>query len=187
MNEMQVFSNEQFGTIRTTEVDGNPWFCLADVCRPLGLEASKCKGRLKEDGLLTREGVDSMGRKNAMLWVNEGNLYRTIFQSKKAEAEQFTDWVTEDVLPSLRKTGTYSVPRVEPDVSPSGLARLISVTRRVMLDMGCTANDVGHMVQTMFKAWNIPIPEPINRQLPEQFSLWSQQTIGSKQSPSIAN
>lgn len=105
MNELQIFSSDQFGKIRAVEISGEPWFCLADVCRPLGLQAWKCKDRLKPDGLLTREGVDSMGRKNTLLWVNEGNLYRAIFQSKKPEAEAFTDWVTEEVLPALRRTG----------------------------------------------------------------------------------
>lgn len=171
MNELQIFSSEQFGKIRAVEISGEPWFCLADVCRPLGLEASKCKSRLRGDGLLTREGVDSMGRKNIMLWVNEGNLYRTIFQSKKPEAEAFTDWVTEDVLPALRKTGTYTLPNRAPEVSPNGLANLIRITRRVMLDMGSTPQDVGLMVKGIFKTWDVPIPEPLDRQLPGQIGI----------------
>lgn len=178
MNEIEVFSNSQFGAIRATEIDNEPWFCLADVCKPLGLEASKCKSRLKGDGLLTREGVDSMGRKNAMLWCNEGNLYRTIFQSKKPEAEAFTDWVTEEVLPSLRKTGTYSTAR--PSVSPSGLANLIRITRRVMLDMGNTPQEVGQMVGGMFEAWNVPLPVSFKErlQIPGQASIWEQGKLG---------
>ena len=66
-------------------------------------------------------------------------------------------------------------PRIAPGVSPSGLARLISVTRRVMLDMGCTAMDVGQMAQSVFHTWNVPSPEYLNKQIPGQFSLWEPQ------------
>ena len=89
MSEMQIFSSAQFGTIRTTEIDGQPWFCLTDVCKPLGLHTRDCKRRLKEDGVVTTHLTDSMGRQQQMLIINEGNLYRTIFQSKKPEAELF--------------------------------------------------------------------------------------------------
>lgn len=181
MTELQIFNSEQFGRIRAVEMDGEPWFCLADVCKPLGLEASKCKTRLKTDGLLSREGVDSMGRRNTMLWVNEGNLYRAIFQSKKPEAEQFTDWVTEEVLPALRKSGEYKVPGRAPEVSPSGLASLIRITRRTMLDAGSTPQDVLQMVKGIFSTWNVPIPNPMNNQLPGQTKIagWSAPALES--------
>ena len=89
MSEMQIFSSPRFGTIRTTEINGQPWFCLADVCKPLGLQSYHCKDRLKSDGLVSTEGTDSMGRTQMMTFIDEGNLYRTIFQSKKPEAEPF--------------------------------------------------------------------------------------------------
>lgn len=107
MNDLTVFKNPEFGELRTEERNGDVWFCLADICRPLGLRASAVKGRLKEDGVNSIDTVDSAGRKNTLLFVNEGNLYRAIFQSHKPEAERFTDWVTEEVLPSIRKTGRY--------------------------------------------------------------------------------
>lgn len=106
--ELMTFQNQEFGEIRTAEIDGEPWFCLADVCRPLGLQAKYCKERLKKDGVVTNDLVDSLGRTSKMLFVNEANLYRVIFQSRKPEAERFTDWVTEEVLPSIRKTGAYA-------------------------------------------------------------------------------
>lgn len=107
MDELMVFQNPKFGEIRTAEVNGEPWFCLADICRPLGLQAKECRRRLKQDGVVLNHLADSLGRLQEMLFVNEANLYRTIFQSKKPEAEQFTDWVTEEVLPAIRKTGRY--------------------------------------------------------------------------------
>lgn len=106
-NELMVFQNPEFGELRTAEVNGETWFCLADICRPLGIRPTDCKKRLKQDGVDTINLTDSWGRPAQMLFVSEGNLYRAIFQSTKPEAERFTDWVTEEVLPTLRKTGSY--------------------------------------------------------------------------------
>lgn len=69
-------------------------------------------------------------------------------------------------------------PTVPPSVSPSGLASLIRINRRIMLDMGCTANEVGQMARDVFKTWAIPAPEPLNRQIPGQFSIWEQGKLG---------
>ena len=109
MNDLTVFQNPEFGELRTEERNGEVWFCLADICGPLGLRAGAVKGRLKEDGINSIDTVDSAGRRNSLLFVTEGNLYRAIFQSRKPEAERFADWVTEEVLPSIRKTGRYEV------------------------------------------------------------------------------
>lgn len=116
--ELMTFQNEEFGEIRTAEIGGEPWFCLMDICRPLGLKTFDCKKRLKEDGMDIINIVDTAGRKNNAIFVNEGNLYRVIFQSRKPEAERFVDWVTEDVLPSIRKTGSYSA---QPTLTPAQL------------------------------------------------------------------
>lgn len=107
MNDLTVFQNPEFGELRTAEQNGEMWFCLSDICRPLGILTSDCKKRLKTDGMDNIQTVDRTGRKATMTFVNEGNLYRAIFQSRKPEAERFTDWVTEEVLPSIRKTGRY--------------------------------------------------------------------------------
>lgn len=109
MNDLTVFQNPEFGELRTVEQNGEIWFCLADICRPLGIRACDCRTRLKVDGTDSIVTVDRAGRKATMTFVNEGNLYRAIFQSRKPEADRFTDWVTEEVLPSIRKTGRYEV------------------------------------------------------------------------------
>lgn len=67
-----------------------------------------------------------------------------------------------------------SGPHPVPEVSPSGLANLIRITRRVMLDMGSTPQDVGQMTRAVFNTWNIPLPESFNKQIPGQFSIWEQ-------------
>ena len=112
MNELQIFNNEEFGEIRTITKHGEPMLCLADVCKALDItHVTDVKNRLKHDGVDTSEVIDSLGRKQTAIFINESNLYKVIFQSRKPSAEKFTDWVTSEVLPSIRKYGTYCLPR----------------------------------------------------------------------------
>ena len=108
MNELQIFNNEEFGSVRTITKDNEPMFCLADVCRALELEqVSRVKSRLKEDGVTNSKVIDRLGREQEATFINESNLYKVIFQSRKPSAERFTDWVTDEVIPSIRKNGGY--------------------------------------------------------------------------------
>ena len=108
MNDLQIFNNEEFGEIRTVTKDNEPMFCLADVCKALDIShVTDVKNRLKQDGVDTAEVIDSLGRKQNATFINESNLYKVIFQSRKENAERFTDWVTSEVLPSIRKNGGY--------------------------------------------------------------------------------
>lgn len=110
MNELQIFNNEEFGEIRTITKDNEPMFCLADVCRILEIKnVSDCKSRLRQKGVVTTDTLTN-GGKQKMVFIDESNLYKTIFQSRKDSAERFTDWVTSEVLPSIRKTGGYNKP-----------------------------------------------------------------------------
>lgn len=106
--ELQIFNNEEFGEVRTITKDDEPMFCLADVCKALELEqVSRVKARLKTDGVTTSKVIDRLGREQEATFINESNLYKTIFQSRKESAERFTEWVTGEVLPSIRKNGGY--------------------------------------------------------------------------------
>lgn len=117
-NQIQVFQSPQFGQVRTAGTSDNPLFCLADICRALDLgNPSQVKTRLNSKGvqlvdlqaLTTNEGVSINHLQNQANFITEANLYKCIFQSRKPEAEAFQDWVCEEVLPSIRKTGGYSV------------------------------------------------------------------------------
>lgn len=110
MNELQIFNSEEFGDIRTVTIENEPMFCLSDVCKALGLtQPSKVKDRLNEKGVNTIPTLTAGGEQK-LLYINESNLYKTIFQSRKESAERFTDWVTSEVLPAIRKTGSYQKP-----------------------------------------------------------------------------
>lgn len=111
MDNLQIFSNSEFGEIRTITKDNEPMFCLADVCKALELtQPSKVKERLNSKGVNIIPTL-TKGGEQKLLYINESNLYKTIFQSRKESAERFTDWVTGEVLPSIRKTGSYSMPK----------------------------------------------------------------------------
>ena len=110
MNELQIFNSEEFGDIRTVQLNNEPMFCLSDVCKALGLtQPSKVKERLSEKGVSSIPTLTAGGEQK-LLYINESNLYKTIFQSRKESAERFTDWVTSEVLPAIRKTGAYQKP-----------------------------------------------------------------------------
>lgn len=90
--ELQIFNNSEFGQIRTVIVDSEPMFCLADVCKALEItHITDVKNRLKQDGVGTAEVIDNIGRKQNATFINESNLYKTIFQSRKESAERFTE------------------------------------------------------------------------------------------------
>lgn len=104
MNGITTFENLEFGAIRTKIIKDEPYFCLPDVCGALEIKnISQLKTRLNKDGVIISEVIDSVGRKQNANFVNELNLYKVIFQSRKESAERFTDWVAGEVLPSIRK------------------------------------------------------------------------------------
>ena len=110
--ERQVFNNSQFGELRISGTPDKPMFCLNDVCKALGLgNVTALKSRLDEKGFTTIKVLTSGGNQQ-MIFINEPNLYRCIFQSRKAEAEQFQDWVFNEILPSIRKSGGYIATQV---------------------------------------------------------------------------
>jgi anti-repressor protein len=105
--ELQIFSNSEFGEIRTITKDDEPMFCLADVCKALEISnVGNVKQRLSGKGIHTADTLTKGGMQK-MTFISEANLYKTIFQSRKESAERFTEWVTSEVLPSIRKNGGY--------------------------------------------------------------------------------
>lgn len=104
-NKMMIFENEQFGQVRTVNIDGNPWFVSVDVCTALGVSRTAVR-RLDKD----EKGVRSMhtlGGTQRLAVVNEYGLYNLILGSRKPEAKDFKRWITHEVIPSIRKNGAY--------------------------------------------------------------------------------
>ncbi|PWK10185.1 BRO family protein [Tumebacillus permanentifrigoris] len=108
MQELQNVFKYEGREVRTVIINGAPWFVAKDVCEVLGLA--------KHDTALARlsgkqkgsHSVGTLGGNQLMSVVNEAGLYKLIFTSRKAEAERFSDWVVEEVLPTIRRTGSYT-------------------------------------------------------------------------------
>ena len=109
MNDLQIFNNDDFGQIRTAGTAENPTFCLADLCRALELDSSAVARRLEDEVISSHPIIDSLGRTQNANFVNEDGLYDVILDSRKPEAKKFRKWITSEVLPSIRKTGSYSL------------------------------------------------------------------------------
>lgn len=136
-----TFNNAQFGDLRTHQSEsGKIWFCLVDVANALCLEqVSRLKSRLKADGVTTIKGVSLTTNQHGatteqvvdLNFIDEPNLYRCIFQSRKQEAEQFQNWVFEEVLPSIRTNGGY-IATHQDDTPELIMARALQVAQQTI-------------------------------------------------------
>lgn len=153
-NDIQVFSNSQFGEIRVSVNENNtPMFCLADVCKALGLQnPAMVKTRLDNKGISSIYTLTQKGEQ-ALLYINEPNLYRCVFQSKKKEAAKFQDWVFSEVLPSIRKTGGYMVSK-DDDTPEEIMARALQIAQNTLdrqkkrlAEQDLTIERQGHTIQ----------------------------------------
>lgn len=109
MNDLKIFSNPEFGSIRVIEKDGEPWFVAADVCQILDLtNPTMALNRLDED----ERSKLNLGRQGETNVVNEYGLYSLILGSRKPEAKVFKRWITHEVIPSIRKHGMYMTDEV---------------------------------------------------------------------------
>lgn len=111
MNKLQIFNSEEFGEIRTVTIDNEPWFVGIDVAKSLGYANPKNavpKHVSEEDKLGTQ--IEYAGQRREVTVINESGLYALIFGSKLESAKRFKHWVTSEVLPTIRKTGSYQKP-----------------------------------------------------------------------------
>lgn len=112
-NAIKIFSNPQFGEIRTLADEVNePLFCLADLCAALGISNHRnVKARLDEDDVRLMDTTDNLGRTQQVIFVTESGMYDVILRSDAEKAKPFRKWVTSEVLPSIRKHGVYATPQ----------------------------------------------------------------------------
>ena len=114
MNELQVFQNSQFGNLEILTIEGKEWFPAIQVAEILGYTNphKAVRDHTKKRGVTIRSVIDKLGRKQNKKFIDEGNLYRLITRSKLPQADEFEEWVFEDVLPSIRKHGLYATDNV---------------------------------------------------------------------------
>lgn len=111
MNDLTVFNFESRPIRTYADENGEPWFCLSDTCTALNIRQYRVD-RLPRKGVTNCRTLTKGGNQE-LTFVNEPNLYRLVFRSNKPEAQKFADWVYSEVLPSIRKTGSYTVANKE--------------------------------------------------------------------------
>lgn len=114
MNELQIFKNNTFGNVRVLEQGGEPWFVAKDVCDCLGLKNPTMAVNTLDDDERAKFNLGRQGNTNI---VNEYGLYNLVLSSRKPEAKEFKRWITHEVIPSIRKYGSFNmaIPRTLPD------------------------------------------------------------------------
>lgn len=135
MNEMQIFDNPEFGQVRAVEIKGEPWLVGKDVAATLGYKdtVNALKSHVDDDDKLGWQ-IATSGQRREMTVINESGLYALCLSSKLPSAKKFKHWVTAEVLPTIRKTGSYSIPQVTPN--PHYRTRMIATAVK---DIGKTA------------------------------------------------
>ncbi|EPH8910365.1 BRO-N domain-containing protein [Neisseria gonorrhoeae] len=122
-NTISVFSFKS-QNVRTQILGAEPWFCLGDVAEILQIQNAR-QLPLKDQGIQKSSVATKKGNQE-LLFINEPNLYRVIFRSRKAEAVKFQDWIFEEVIPQIRKTGGYQItPKTTAD-DRTGLRRAVA-------------------------------------------------------------
>lgn len=129
MSNIELFQHDDWN-VRVIEIDGGPWFIAAGVCEALGL--SNTAQALKaldpdEKGVITN---DTLGGQQTVRTVNESGLYSLILRSRKPEAKKFKRWITREVLPQIRKTGSYGAAPALPQTHAAALRELADQVER---------------------------------------------------------
>lgn len=163
-NNLQIFSNAEFGNIRTVTIDDEPWFVGKDIAEALGYG----KGKSLNNAVATHvdeedKGVTEMmtpGGKQNLIIINESGLYSLILSSKLPNAKKFKRWVTGEVLPAIRKSGHYEAPAYTPKSTSVGeVVNLIKITRQTMKEQGAAPTDIAQAVKEICKQFGINLPQ----------------------------
>ncbi|MFA1820595.1 Bro-N domain-containing protein [Virgibacillus oceani] len=153
MNQLtKMFNNQQLTII---EINGEPEFFLKDLCNILDLgQVAGVKRRLEDDVISNHPIKDSLGRTQQAVFVNEDGLYDVILDSRKPEAKRFRKWITSEVIPSIRKTGSYQIeqPKNQLEILQGTINQLVEQDRRVNQLEG-QVNNISNIVTLTSDEW----------------------------------
>ena len=136
--DVQIFNNDQFGQLRTVIIDKEPWFVGKDAADILGYQnGSRDVNRHVEEDDRRKEMIFDGNQNKETIVINESGLYSLVFGSHLPSAKEFKHWVTHDVLPSIRKTGAYQIPKIAPN--PHYRTRMV---KTAVTDIGGTAQAI---------------------------------------------
>lgn len=180
MNNIKIFENKEFGEIRTITIDGEPWFVGKDVAGALGYEKERnaVQKYVDTDDALKWGVADSLGREQQTTIINESGLYALIFSSKLETAKNFKHWVTAEVLPSIRRTGTYfTLPCPLNPIIASSVADLGRVTERIMTKQGSVPYKIAEAFKMQCEQFGIQLPIDFVK-IPEYEQMSLQEFMG---------
>lgn len=166
MENIQIFNNPEFGDIRTITIDNEPWFVSVDVSNALGYTKTVNMTKLvdKEDKQnISSSILKEQGYRQAYTIgvINESGLYAAIFGSTLDNAKKFKHWVTSEVLPQIRKSGSYSMPqnKTARDIPVGEIARLSTVMDRVMVRQNSKPHDIARAFEMLCGQFGIALPD----------------------------
>lgn len=161
MNELQIFNNAEFGQVRTLTINNEPWFVGKDVAEALGYTNPRkaiidhVDKEDKTDGVTIR---DSMGRSQHAVLINESGLYALIFGSKLPSAKKFKRWVTSEVLPEIRKTGSFGSSTVPPVKNLHDVVDYIKIIKETASNNGCSDDEISEIVERVSDQFGVQLP-----------------------------
>jgi prophage antirepressor-like protein len=160
VNDLQIFNNPEFGEIRVVEIDNEPWFIVADICRALDIgNPSQAITRLDDDEITL---ISNDGKNNKINAVSEAGLYALALGSRKPDAKKFKRWITHEVLPAIRKTGTYIVPST-PQMTPLEIMRTMIdsqiETEKRVLAVEETTRAIEKKLDSALQVFSAPNPD----------------------------
>lgn len=158
MNELQIFENKEFGQVRMVEIDGKPYFMGSDIAKALGY--ARPNDAIKQHCRATvKHSIHISGKMQEVNFIGEGDMYRLITHSKLESAERFESWVFDEVLPTLRKTGSYEMTK-----SKAHNERLASVNNAVKIltpmlqAAGCNSQIQLLTAKTLYEKAGVELP-----------------------------
>lgn len=178
MQELQIFNNEEFGQVRTVEIDGKPYFMGSDIAKALGYarpnDAIKqhCRATVKHRTLIS-------GKMQDVNFIGEGDMYRLITHSKLESAERFETWVFDEVLPTLRKTGSYEMPKKRADKREKlpSVNQMVKNIKGALHDAGVDSKYIAAEVVRIYSDNGYPVKVPLISDVPV---LWDCTTMAKE-------
>lgn len=187
MSELQIFKNDEFGEVRTTIIDGKPYFCGSDVAKALyyANPNKALRDHCKEDGVTSCSLIDSLGREQDTKFITLSNLCRlTVAASKQSKneemrikAQKYEKWIFDEIMPSIHTNGYYAMPEVEvthniPDTPIGEVASWGRLMRSSMKDMGRSPKKIAEAIKLLADQWGIAIPDDFCEVENEQYRLF---------------
>lgn len=165
MNNLQIFENQEFGSIRTVTINGEPWFVGKDLAVALGYKdtSDALKKHVDSEDKLTRQFADS-GQNREMYVINESGMYALIFGSKLESAKRFKHWVTSEVLPAIRKTGKYEMVPDNPLPKAQSVSEAVNLgkfVRDLLKDQGASPYQMADILLDTMKQFGVSLSDKL--------------------------